>query len=136
MTAAAFITVMVSALMVFSVMVSALVTLAVQFLLTAVWMFMRHGQPGRARNLCEALVEEDARDGIAVVTLAELLLDDGDAARAVELLRVADFPPTLQHAEAVLETRALRHLGRRDEATARWRRYLETRKGAARQWVS
>lgn len=107
-----------------------------QFLLTAVWMFMRHGQPSRARALCEALVEDDSRDGVAAVALAELLLDEGEATRAVEVLRTADVSPELQHAEAMLETRALRFLGRKDEAAARWRRYLEARKGAARQWVS
>ena len=107
-----------------------------QFLLTAVWMFMRHGQPTRARNLCEALVEEDPRDGVAAVALAELLLDIGDATRAIEVLRTADISSELSHAEAVLETRALQFLGRKDEAAARWRRYLEVRKGAARQWVS
>ena len=106
-----------------------------QFLLTAVWMFMRHGQPARARNLCEALAEDDPRDGTSAVALAELLLDEGEAARAIEVLRAAAVSPDLLHAEAVLETRALRFLGRRDEATARWRRYLEARKGAARQWV-
>ncbi len=106
-----------------------------QFLLTAVWMFMRHGQPARARNICEALAEEDPRDGVSAVALAELLLDEGEAARAIEVLRAADFPHDLLHAEAVLETRALRHLGRHGEASARWRRYLEARKGPARQWV-
>lgn len=107
-----------------------------QFLLTAVWMFMRHGQPSRARNICDALVEEDPRDGTAAIALAELLLDDGGAARAIEVLRAAEFPASLSHAEAVLETRALRMLGRNNEAAARWSRYLEARKGAARQWVS
>ena len=107
-----------------------------QFLLTAVWMFMRHGQPARARNICEALVEDDIRDGIAAVALAELLLDEGEAARAIEVLRAADISQDLLHAEAVLETRALRQVGREGEASARWRRYLEARKGAARQWVS
>ena len=107
-----------------------------QFLLTAAWMFMRHGQPARARAICEALVEEDSRDGIAAVALAELLLDEGEAARAVEILRSADFQPELLHAEAVLETRALQRQGRGNEAKARWRRYLEARKGTARQWVN
>ena len=106
-----------------------------QFLLTAVWMFMRHGQPSRARNICEALVEEDLRDGIAAVALAELLLDDGEPARAIEALRAADSPQSLHHAEAVLETRALLLLGRKSDANARWRRYLEARKGGARKWV-
>jgi predicted Zn-dependent protease len=106
-----------------------------QFLLTAVWMFMRHGQPSRARNICEALVEEDPRDGIAAVALAELLLDDGEPARAIEVLRAADCPQSLHHAEAVLETRALLMLGRKSDANARWRRYLEARKGGARKWV-
>ena len=107
-----------------------------QFLLTAVWMFMRHGQPARARRLCEALVEDEPRDGVAAVALAELLLDEGAAMRAIETLRAADISADLLHAEAVLETRALLFLGRKNEATARWRRYLEARKGAARQWVS
>ena len=107
-----------------------------QFLLTAVWMFMRHGQPARARNLCEALVEENPRDGIAAIALAELLLDEGEAAQAIEILRVADFASDLLHAEAVLETRALRLLGRDAEAHSRWNRYLEAKKGASRQWMA
>ncbi len=106
-----------------------------QFLLTAVWLFLRHGQGSRARNLCEALLEENPRDGTAAAALAELLLETGDARQALDVLRAADFPSDLEHAEAVLETRALRLLGRVSESSARWRRYLEARKGAARQWV-
>ena len=33
-----------------------------QFLLTAAWLFVRHGQPARARALVEALVAADQRD--------------------------------------------------------------------------
>jgi len=106
-----------------------------QFLLTAAWMFMRHGQPARARTVCEALVEEDARDGVAAVALAELMLDSGEAARAVDVLRAADVPPELAHAAAFLETRALRNGGRNREAASRWSRYLESRKGAERRWM-
>ncbi len=106
-----------------------------QFLMTAMWLFMRHGQPFRARAICEALVENDPRDGIAAVALAELLLDDGEGQRALEALRAADVPPELAHAEAVLETRALRRIGRRAEAESRWRRYMEARKGAGRKWL-
>jgi hypothetical protein len=106
-----------------------------QFLMTAMWLFMRHGQPLRARTICEALVEDDPRDGTAAVALAELLLDDGEGQSALEALRAADVPPGLAHAEAVLETRALRHIGRRVEADARWRRYIEARTGAGRKWI-
>ena len=106
-----------------------------QFLLTAAWMFMRHGQFARARNVCEALLEEEPRDGVVAAALAELLLADGEALPALDILRGADFPPDLEHAEAVLETRALRLLGRASESASRWRRYLESRKGAARKWV-
>ena len=106
-----------------------------QFLLTAAWMFMRHGQPARARTVCEALVEEDSRDGVAAVALAELMLDSGEAARAVEVLRAADVPPELSHAAAFLETRALRNGGRNREAANRWNRYIESRKGAERRWM-
>lgn len=106
-----------------------------QFLLTAMWLFMRHGQPFRARAICEALVEDDPRDGTAAVALAELLLDEGDGQGALETLRAANVPPNLSHAEAVLETRALRRAGRRSEADARWRRYIEARKGAERKWL-
>ena len=106
-----------------------------QFLLTAVWLFMRHGQGARARNICEALLEEDPRDGVAAAAMAELLLADGEARRALDTLLAADFPPDLEHAEAVLETRALRLLGRSAEGNARWRRYLESKKGAGRKWV-
>ena len=106
-----------------------------QFLLTAAWMFMRHGCPARAFAVCEALCEDDPRDGVSAVAFAELLLDGADAARAIEVLHGADVPPPLAHVAAVLETRALRSLGRTAESDARWRRYLESRKGAARQWL-
>ena len=106
-----------------------------QFLMTAAWMFMRHGQRPRALAVCEALSEDDPRDGTVAVALADLLLGDGDAARALAVLHEADIPSTLAHAEAVLETRALKMLGRISEAAARWNRYLESRKGAARQWM-
>ena len=60
-----------------------------QFLLTAAWVFMRHGRRERARNVCEALCETDPRDGVAAAALAELLLADGEAPRALEVLRAA-----------------------------------------------
>ena len=107
-----------------------------QFLRTAAWMFMRHGQRPRALAVCEALVEDEPRDGISAIAFADLLLGDGDAARALEVLHVADVPPTLAHSAAVLETRALQALGRRGDATARWNRYLAARKGAGRDWLA
>lgn len=107
-----------------------------QFLLTAAWLFLRHGQTPRARTVCEALHEDDPRDGTASAALAELLLRDGDPARALDALQDADVPARLAPAAAVLETRALRNLGRKTEADARWHRYLESRKGAARQWMA
>ena len=107
-----------------------------QFLLTVVWLFMRHGRPDRAHGVCEALYEDNPRDGVVAVALAELLIAGGEAERAIEILRAADVPPSLAHAGAVLETRALRIAGRRSEAESRWRRYLESRKGASRQWVA
>ena len=106
-----------------------------QFLLTAAWLFMRHGRRDRALSVCEAVCEENPRDGVAAAALAELLLDRGDADRTVEVLRGADMPMELAHAEAVLETRALRMSGRRIEAESRWRRYIESQKGAERKWV-
>jgi hypothetical protein len=106
-----------------------------QFLKTVAWMFMRHGQRLRALAVCEALSEDDPRDGTVAVALAELLLGEGNAARALTVLHEADVPSTLAHAEAVLETRALKMLGRRSEAASRWNRYLESRKGSARQWL-
>lgn len=107
-----------------------------QFLLTTAWLFIRHGQRARARVILEALVEENPQDGVSAVALAELLLDDGDASRALDVLRVADFPPMLAHAEAVLESRALRMMGKEAESRARWNRFLESKKGASRTWVS
>ena len=107
-----------------------------QFLLTTAWMFLRHGQPARARALCEAVLEEDPRDGAAAAALAQILLDAGEPAAALETLRAGDFPPDLAHAEAILETRALLALGKKSESAARWRRHLEARKGAARSWVA
>ena len=106
-----------------------------QFLLTAVWLFMRHGRRDRALGICEALYEADPNDGVAAVALADLLLERGDAKKAAEILRAADVPPELAHAQAVLETRALRVTGRAGEAKSRWNRYLEARKGSGRKWI-
>ena len=105
------------------------------FLLTAVWLFMRHGRRDRAIGVCEGLCEANPRDGVASAALAELLLDEGQAVRALEVLRTADFSPELAHAQAVLETRALRMSGRVAEARSRWHRYLESRKDVERKWV-
>ena len=107
-----------------------------QFLLTAVWLFMRHGRRDRALWVCEALAEADPRDGVAAVALAELLVENGHALRALDVLLGADIPPSLEHAEAVLETRALKLAGRKAAAESRWRRYLESRKGVSRQWIA
>jgi len=106
-----------------------------QFLLTSAWLFMRHGRRDRARGVCEALCEANPRDGVSASALAELLLEEGEAVRAIEVLRSADFAPGLMHAQAVLETRALRMAGRASEAQSRWRRYLESRKGSGRKWI-
>lgn len=106
-----------------------------QFLLTAAWLFMRHGRRDRALNVFEALVDDDPREGVAATALAELLLDAGDATRAMDILHAADIPDSLAHADAVLETRALRMLGRGAEAKSRWSRYLESKKGADRKWM-
>lgn len=106
-----------------------------QLLLTTAWLFARHGQNARARVLCEALVEESPRDGVSVAALAERLLADGEADRALALVRGADFPPELVRAAALLETRALRMLGRDQDAARRWNRYVAASKGSRRKWV-
>ena len=106
-----------------------------QFLLTAVWLFAQHGQYARARTICAALLEDNPRDGVAAAIQAELLLEERQAEAALETLRAAEFPPELDRAEALLESRALMMLGRGDEASARWKRFLAARKGAQRQWV-
>ena len=51
-----------------------------QFLLTAAWLFLRHGQTPRALAICEALREDDPRDGTTAAALAEILLRDGNPA--------------------------------------------------------
>ena len=77
-----------------------------------------------------------SRPQYAAAARAEIHLQDGHPARALPARRDADVPPRLAHASAVLETRALRALGRARDAAARWNRYLESRKGAARQWMA
>ena len=56
-----------------------------QFLLTAAWLFVRHGQPHRARALVEALTEVDPRDGVSAAALAELMLADGEVPAILQL---------------------------------------------------
>ncbi len=105
-------------------------------MLTAAWLFVRHGQSDRSRIIVEALVEENPRDGVSAAALAELLLARGEARKALRVIRAADFPAELTRAEAILETRALKQLGRSDEGENRWKRYLLSRKGSARTWIS
>ncbi len=106
-----------------------------RFLLTAAWLFARHGQGTRAQTLCEALVEDDPRDGVAAVALAELRLADADAAGALDALRAAEIPSALARAAALLESRALTALGKPEEGARRWRRHLAAAKGGARTWI-
>jgi len=106
-----------------------------QLMLTAAWIFGRHGQDARARVLCEALVEDDPHDGVAAAALAEQLLEDNEPATALKVLRGADYPKELQRPAALLETRALRILGRGAEADRRWKRHLDSQ-NRNRKWVS
>jgi len=107
-----------------------------QLLLTTAWLFARHGQGPRARVLCEALVEDDPNDGVSAAALAELLLAEGEAARALSVLSAAKFPSSLRRAEALLETRSLLAMGRKDDAQLRWARYVASSKGRERTWVA
>ncbi len=106
-----------------------------QLMLTAAWVFARHGQGARARTLCEALVEDDPRDGVSAAALAESLVEDGEPERAIAVLRAADCPGALARPAALLETRALKALGRDAEAERRWRRYLDSQT-LNRKWVA
>jgi predicted Zn-dependent protease len=107
-----------------------------QFMLTAAWLFVRHGRSERARVIMEALLEEDPRDGVSAAALAELLLAAGEGERALRVIRSADFPAELSRAEAILETRALEQTGRITESQRRWQRYLASKKGDRRSWIS
>ena len=106
-----------------------------QLLLTTAWLFAQHGQGGRARALCAALVEDDPHDGVTAAAYAERLIEDHEADAALGVLRGADFPPELVRVEALLETRALAMLGKREESARRWKRYVESSKGAERKWI-
>ena len=107
-----------------------------QLMLIGAWLFARHGQGRRARILLEALAESDPRDGTVAAVLSELLLDEGQASSALATLQSADLPAHLARAGAMLETRALKALGRTEDAAMRWRRYLNAAKGRKREWIS
>ena len=104
-------------------------------MLTAAWLFARHGQGRRARTLLACLLEDEPENGTAAAVLADLMLADGEAEGALEVLRRAVVPEKLARAVALLETRALKALGRDDEAAARWRRYVKAAQGGAREWM-
>lgn len=106
-----------------------------QFLLTTAWLFAFHGQPRRARLLCEALVEDDPRDGVAAIALADLMLDAGEAKDALSVLQQTRCPKGLERAAALLETKAFAMCGKKGDATRRWNRYVESAKGLGRSWV-
>ena len=80
-------------------------------MLTAAWLFVRHGRSERARVIVEALQEENPRDGVSADALAELLLASGEAERALE------------------------QTGRTAESERRWKRYLASKKGERRSWI-
>lgn len=103
-------------------------------LMTTAWLFARHGQSARARALCEVLVEENPKDGVAAIAAADLMLEDNDAPAALKVLRRTECPTGMERAAALLETRALVALGRRDEGAHRWRRYVNS-VSAERKWV-
>jgi len=107
-----------------------------QFLLTAAWLFLQHGQGSRARAVCEALVEANPKDGVSAAALAELLLADNEPDHALKVLAGARIPKHLDRVRAILETRACYAMGRRAEAEKRWNRYVASAKGAARTWVT
>lgn len=104
-------------------------------LITVAWLFARHGQLHRARTLCEALVEGDPKDGIPAIAAAELMLADADAKAALSTLRRSITPKELAREAALLESRALAMLGRKEESARCWKRYLATGKGENRRWV-
>lgn len=104
-------------------------------LITIAWLFARHGQLHRARTICEALVEADPKDGVPALAAAELMLADGDAKTALSALRRTDIPKELTREAAMLESRALALLGRKDESARCWKRYVASSKGEKRQWV-
>ena len=106
-----------------------------QLLLTTAWLFAQHGQGDRARVIAAALVEDDPRDGVTAAAYAERLIEDREPEAALTVLREADFPPELARVEALLESRALAMQGKRDESARRWRRYVESSKGAERKWI-
>ena len=106
-----------------------------QLMLTTAWLFARHGQRPRARVLLEAVVEEDPRDGVTAAMLADLLLAEHQPAAALEAVRSAEFPPNLRRAGALLETRALRMLGKDSEADDRWSRFVKSSAGSNREWI-
>lgn len=80
-------------------------------------------------------MEDDARDGVSAAALAALQLEAGEAEAALKTLAGARFPRSLERAEAILETRALRALGRQAGAERRWQRYLNAAKGGGRTWA-
>ena len=104
-------------------------------LVTAAWLFARHGQYHRARALCEAVVEGNPKDGVPALAAAELMLADGDAQLALSTLRRTNCPESLAREGALLESRALSMLGRKAESARRWKRYLAMEKGEKRNWV-
>ena len=106
-----------------------------QFLKTAAWLFMRHGQKGRALWVCAALNEDDPSDPVSACAYAQLLLERGHPAKALEAIAAAGSDADVEHASAVLETRALAALGRKSEARSRWNRHLESMKGSSRKWM-
>ena len=106
-----------------------------QFLKTAAWLFMRHGQKGRALGVCAALNEDDPSDPVSACAYAQLLLEGGNPEKALKAISAAGSEAGIEHASAVLETRALAELGRKSEARSRWRRHLESMKGPSRKWM-
>ena len=94
------------------------------------FLYLRHGQNRRALTLA-LLAARDAPDDVGILrTLAFAFLANdapGEALEVIERLEKLDFASGADNMRRLLKARALLRAGRRVEAKAVFRRFVETR---------
>ncbi len=97
------------------------------------YLYLRHGQNRRALTLA-LLAARSAPDDIGLLRLLAYAFVANDAPdealEIIERLERSDFAPGADRMRALLKARALLHAGRRVEARAVFRQFVEARRSA------
>lgn len=96
-----------------------------QTLMMLAWLFMQSGRMDKAQVWAAALAADDPTDGVTAALYGRLLLEDARPEEALAVLQKGKFSGKIRRVGALLQARALNDLGRKEEAVATWRAFLQ-----------